>query len=67
MKRSAFVSWSLSWALLSCSGGGPDPAAEMARQHEGDEPVATEAATAEPAMEVETQSVAYATVNGQQV
>jgi carboxymethylenebutenolidase len=39
----------------------------MARQHEGDEPVATEAATAEPAMEVETQTVAYATVNGQQV
>jgi carboxymethylenebutenolidase len=39
----------------------------MAHQHEGDAPVATEAAMAEPAAEVETQTVAYATVNGQQV
>jgi carboxymethylenebutenolidase len=39
----------------------------MAHQHEGDAPVATEAAMAEPATEVETQTVAYATVNGQQV
>jgi carboxymethylenebutenolidase len=38
----------------------------MAHQHEGDEPVATEAAMAEPAAEVETQTVVYATVNGQQ-
>lgn len=67
MKRIAFVLSSLGWALLSCSGGGSDPAAEMAHQHEGDAPVATEAAMAEPATEVETQTVAYATVNGQQV
>jgi len=67
MKASAFVLSTLAWALLSCSGGGSDPAAEMAHQHEGDAPVATEAAMAEPAAEVETQTVAYATVNGQQV
>ncbi len=68
MKRSAFVLASLTWALVSCSGGGSsDPAAEMAHQHEGDAPVATEAARTEPAAEVETQTVAYATVNGQQV
>jgi carboxymethylenebutenolidase len=66
MKRSAFVLASLTWALVSCSGGS-DPAAEMAHQHEGDAPVATEAARNEPAAEVETQTVAYATVNGQQV
>jgi len=67
MKRSAFVPGVLSWALFSCSGGGSDPATEMAHQHQGDAPVATEAALAEPAAEVETQTVAYATVNGQQV
>jgi carboxymethylenebutenolidase len=66
MKRSALVLASLSWVVLSCSGGS-DPASEMAHQHEGDAPVATEAAKAEPAAEVETQTVAYATVNGQQV
>ncbi|MGH9335601.1 MAG: dienelactone hydrolase family protein, partial [Vicinamibacteria bacterium] len=38
---------------------------EMARGHEGDEPVATEAAMAGPAAEVETRTVTYATVNGQ--
>ncbi len=66
MKRSALVLASFSWAVLSCSGGS-DPASEMAHQHAGDAPVATEAAMAEPAAEVETQTVAYATVNGQQV
>jgi carboxymethylenebutenolidase len=39
----------------------------MAHQHAGDAPVATEAAMAEPAAEVETQTVAYATMNGRQV
>jgi carboxymethylenebutenolidase len=39
----------------------------MAHQHEGDAPVATEAAAAAPAAEVETQTVTYATVNGQPV
>ncbi len=67
MKRSAILLGTLSWALLSCSGGDPDPATEMAHQHQGDAPVATEAATAEPAAEVETQTVAYAKLNGQQV
>ena len=67
MKRSTLILPGLSWALLSCSGGGSDPAAEMAHQHEGDTPAASEASTAEPATEVETQTVAYATVNGQQV
>lgn len=66
MKRNALILWSLSWSLLTCSGVSDDPATEMADQHEGDEPVATEAAEAEPAAEVETQTVAYATVNGQQ-
>jgi carboxymethylenebutenolidase len=67
MKRSGFVLAGLSWVFFSCSGGGTDPAAEMAHQHQGDAPVATEAATAEPAAEVETQTVTYATVNGQPV
>jgi carboxymethylenebutenolidase len=66
MKRNALILCSLSWSLLTCSGGSDDPATEMAHQHEGDEPVATEAAMAEPAAEVETQTVVYATVNGQQ-
>jgi carboxymethylenebutenolidase len=52
---------------MSCSCGGSDPAVEMAHQHEGDAPVATEAAMARPAVEVETQTVTYATVNGQPV
>lgn len=67
MKSNRIVCWSLAWAFLSCSGGGSDPAAEMAHQHEGDAPVASEAAMARPAVEVETQTVTYATVNGQPV
>jgi carboxymethylenebutenolidase len=66
MKRGGFVLVGLSWGILSCSRG-TDPAAEMAHQHEGDAPVATEAAAAAPAAEVETQTVTYATVNGQPV
>jgi carboxymethylenebutenolidase len=53
-------------ALASCSGGGSDAqyVSDMAREHADDTPVSNEASEAEPAQEVETKEVVYATVNG---
>lgn len=50
------------------SANAPDDYAErMAKEHQGDKPVATEVASLEPAVEVSSTMVDYATVDGQSV
>ncbi|MGB7413653.1 MAG: dienelactone hydrolase family protein, partial [Thermosynechococcaceae cyanobacterium] len=52
----------------SASSPSPDAFTErMSKEHQGDQPIATEAATQKPAVEVTSTMVKYATVNGQTV
>ncbi len=53
--------------LIATGCGGDDYAERMAKEHEGDVPVPSPAAEAEPAAEVETERVVYATVGGDEI
>jgi carboxymethylenebutenolidase len=71
---SVSISFVLAMALgsLACSPG-PEPTSEdehmeaMEREHAEDAPVATEAATASPSMDVRGETVVYATIDGADV
>jgi carboxymethylenebutenolidase len=67
--RFALVLLAVSAAWLPGCGGGSedDYTARMAEEHREDSPRPTEAATTEPELPVETQQVAYATVDGKTV
>lgn len=71
MDRGSTTALALALAAAACGGGdadgGEDYAEEMAREHEGDRPVAAAAADGAPADSVETSTVTYATVEGQEV
>ena len=53
--------------LSGCSGSSDDYADNMAREHAEDAPVPNEVSDASPAADVETSSVVYATVDGEEV
>jgi carboxymethylenebutenolidase len=56
-------------ALYACGAADPGEShlERMAKEHAGDEPVASGAAEAEPSMPVATETVAYATVDGREI
>ena len=70
------ITLSLVFVLQACTAinpsSGPDAGSDeytdrMAEQHQDDEPIATETALMEPAQDVLSQEVEYATINGQPV
>jgi carboxymethylenebutenolidase len=72
MKKHLFLALSLgALAFAFACSGGSDPDAEyaddMAREHAEDTPVSNDVSEVEPAVEIATQSVTYATVEGESV
>ena len=71
MSRRGWTVLALALATVGCGGGeaesGDGYAADMAREHAGDRPVAGAAAFGAPVDSVETSTVTYATVDGRDV